>query len=239
MPSAIEERVIRQLIHIVAQLKMMNENHVEIGRLVKTWLETEPEEVSLEEMDREPLTVGKIVRVQNIASSMHKYIGDIVSLSPGTIRVRFQLGMTETFGHYGAGELEILAQPELHEGDSVRVIDPSSIVYKQIGKVLDPVYTDTTVEVLFNDDPKSGGEIERRHLELVQTRGEAMGSSDLEVDDIVEVIEPKVAHAGRTGTIIGFRKDGTVRVIFKGEEGYALYIPAELAKVGEQLYKEK
>lgn len=154
--------IVNELIKLNEKLERMNTNHVEIGRLVKTWLEPEPEKVALEEMDREPFAVGQIVRVINISNSLYKYVGEVVAFHPVSVCVKFMLGEEELV-YVGPNELEILPQPELHEGDMVRNIDPMSMVYKQTGKVINPAYTDTTVEVQFG---MSAGEIERRHLEL-------------------------------------------------------------------------
>lgn len=165
--------IVNELIKLNQKLDRMNTNHVEIGRLFKTWFETEPEEVTIEEMDREPFVVGQIVRVTNINSTLYKYVGKIVAVTPSGVQVKFMLG-EEVRSYFNASGLEILPQPELHEGDLVRDIDPMSMVYMRIGKVIDPNYDVSTVAVEFGEMGRTAGEIERRHLELVSTRGEAL-----------------------------------------------------------------
>lgn len=229
-----------RLSELTNSVKKLNATHIEFGQLVKKWLETEPaelQEVAVEEMDREPFVVGQIVRVTNIGCSLYKYVGKVVAITPSGVQVKFMLD-EEARAYFSATEVEILPQPELHEGDLVRCIDPMSMVYKRIGKVLDPDYGKSTVAVEFGEVGRTAGEIERQHLELVQTRGEAMGEVALEVDDIVEVIEPANMFVGRTGTVIGVRNDGSIRVIFLGQEGYAVFVRDELQKIGEQPYKE-
>lgn len=229
--------IVNELGKLNQKLDRMNTNHVEIGRLFKTWLETEPEEIAIEEMDREPFTVGQIVRVINISNSLYKYVGEVVAFHPPvSVRVKFMLGEEELVC-VGPNELEILPQPELHEGDLVRNIDPMSMVYKQIGKVIDPAYTDTTVEVGF-DGGMSAGEFERRHLALVQTRGEVMHTNTFEVDDIVRVTEERHQDYDQVGTVIGVRKNGEIRVLFLPRKGYTVFTAQEITKIGEQPYKE-
>lgn len=223
--------IVNELVKLNTKLDRMNTNHIDIGRLFKTWLETEPEEIMLEEMDREPFVVGQIVRVTNINSTLYKYVGKIVAVTPSGVQVKFMLG-EEVRSYFSASELEILPQPELHEGDLVRDIDPMSMVYMRIGKVIDPNYDVTTVAVEFGEMGRTAGEIERRHLELYH-------SDRLEVDDIVRVTEERHQDYDMVGTVIGVRKNGEIRVLFMPRKGYTVFAAEEITKIGEQPYKEK
>lgn len=220
-----------RLSELTNSVKKLHATHIEFGQLVKKWVETEPEEVAIEEMDREPFVVGQIARVTNIGSSLYKYVGKIIAITPSGVQVKFMLG-EEVRADFSAIELEILPQPELHEGDLVRCIDPTSMVYKRIGKVINPNYDLTTVAVEFGEMGRTAGEIERRHLELYQ-------SDRLEVDDIVRVTEERHQDYDQIGTVIGLRKNGEIRVLFLSRTGYTVFTAEEIKKIGEQPYKEK
>lgn len=220
--------IVNELIKLNQKLDRMNTNHVEIGRLFKTWLETEPEEFAIEEMDREPFVVGQVVRVTNIGHPLYKYIGEVVVLNPSSVQVEFDKLGEKMHAYFSPSELEILLQPDLHKGDMVRVIDPSSMVYNRVGKVIDPAYTDTTVEVGFGS---SAGGIERKHLELYHR-------NHFEVDDIVRVTEQRHQDYDMVGTVIGVRKNGEIRVLFAPRKGYTVFTAEEITKIGEQPYKE-
>jgi len=59
-----------------------------------------------------------------------------------------------------------------------------------------------------------------------------------EVDDMVEISEPKSAFHGKVGTIVTVLAS-TVRVMFPHIEGYSIFTFGEIKKIGEQPYKEK
>lgn len=231
------EKLMRDAVNELNKIKQilaaMNVNHAEIGKLVQSWLKVE-EPVELEIVDREAFVIGQAVRCTDISMSSYKHIGTIKAISGGPVLVEFQHLVAEGRGPVGLhpNQIEILPQPKLKIGDKVRVIDPHSLAYKEIGEVENIASMSQGVDVKFPSG--SGGAFDRRNLELVEAY-----ETELEIDDIVRVTEPGSVAYDHVGTIIGFRKDGTIRVLFADKKGYQIFIESELTKIGEQPYKEK
>lgn len=223
-------RLIDQLARMTDVIKTMNSNHVEIGQLLKGWTETsEPEELVMP--DREPFVIGQVVRVTDPFSVHYKHIGKVSQFGEIHLRVTFIHIESLHDPEFDAAQLEVLPQPKLALGDTVKVIDPSSIVYGDTGTVAGNELPRGVIEVKFRGN--SAGQFERRNLELVEARE----SPRLMVDMIVSISAEQNAFYGKTGTIVTVLKD-TVRVMFLGIEGYSIFTPDEIAVIGVMPYAE-
>lgn len=223
-------RLIDQLARMTDVIKTMNSNHVEIGQLLKSWTETsEPEELVMP--DREPFVIGQVVRVTDPFSVHYKHIGKVSQFGEIHLRVTFIHIESLHDPEFDAAQLEVLPQPKLALGDTVKVIDPSSIVYGDTGTVAGNELPRGVIEVKFRGN--SAGQFERRNLELVEARE----SPRLMVDMIVSISAEQNAFYGKTGTIVTVLKDA-VRVMFLGIEGYSIFTPDEIAVIGVMPYAE-
>lgn len=93
-------RLNNNLGRLVEQLKAMNNNHVEIGRLFKAWIETEAPEV--EELQ---LEVDDIVDVVEERSAFYGQTGTVIGIRKDRdIRVMFE--GQEGYSIFTADELE-------------------------------------------------------------------------------------------------------------------------------------
>lgn len=165
MNDNIAKNIVNELAKLNTKLDRMNTNHVDIGRLFKTWLETEPVFEELVTPDREAFVIDRVVRCTDITSVHYKHVGTIDRFGESYVLVKF-LHTGDNHPALKADQLEILPQPKLNVGDKVRVIDPHSIVYKEVGTITEYRGTPQPVEVEFRDG-MSAGEFERKHLELV------------------------------------------------------------------------
>lgn len=164
MKDSDAQRLIRGLADVNQTLKVMNTNHADIGRLFKTWLETVPAEAEeLELPDRPAFTIGAAARCTDPFNVHYKHIGVVEKIESTQVRVKFL--HTETYTPYfEAGQLEVLPQPKLKIGDQVRIIDPHSITYEEIGTVTKTAFEGA--EVRFPSG--SGGNFSRRNVELIE-----------------------------------------------------------------------
>lgn len=168
MQDNISKNLVNELARISQKLDRMNNNHVDIGRLFKKWLEPVTAEMEeLELPDRPAFTIGAAIRVVDPFSVHYKHIGTIVSIESNHIRAKFQ--HTEERTHLDqpprldANQIQLLDLKKLKSGDKVKVIDPHSMAYEKIGEVTKAEFEG--VEVHFpNGD---GGDFERRNLEYV------------------------------------------------------------------------
>lgn len=231
MHDNIAKNILNELTKLRRGIDVMNANHETIGKLFMKWNEV-GEPVELEMTDREAFVIGQAVRCTDITSAHYKHVGTIKQITSGPVYVEFlHLMDTGASAVLTASQLEILPQPKLNIGDKVRVIDPHSMMYKKIGEVAEVASMTQGADIKFPGG--SGGSFNRRNLELVEAY-----ETELEIDDIVRVTEPGSVAYDQVGTIIGFRKDGTIRVLFADKKGYQIFIEAELTKIGEQPYKE-
>jgi hypothetical protein len=105
-----------RLSELTNAVKKMHASHIEIGRLFKTWLETE------EVKDRPMFEVGQTVQVFDTDHVCHMRIGRIVKLDADSIAVDFGTQLdADSHTYFSARQLNILHLGTIQDANQLEI----------------------------------------------------------------------------------------------------------------------
>lgn len=163
-------QVITELTKLNRTITQLREDHLEIGKLFKSWLEVEPEEVTLEQMDRPMFLPEMRIIVTDINHHLYRHTGVISRLVASATRVEFDFLDEPVFFN---GD-QIAVAPHYSAGDKVRIVNNTTLGFGEVGMITQ--HKGATVEVDFPNG--SGGEYYLGSIELVEKADHACGGKN-------------------------------------------------------------
>lgn len=136
MHDNVAKNMVNELVRINQTLKAMNTNHVDIGRLFKTWLETTPVEMEeLELPDRPMFEIDMPVRCIDFKHVFYKRTGVIKTFNSTAVAVEFA-GVYERLVYLNPNQVEIVDGPRLLVDMIVEITKPQSAFHGKRGTIV-------------------------------------------------------------------------------------------------------